>query len=138
MEELTKQCTRINRPPLNNKSTQINPLYIGLKRSTTEVKYCCITGIDISHQKGVSKFLSASTILNFYHTERETYLQLERKYLPKKNKYSTIEKRCEAIHHKLRNIKTNPRNNFIKSYNRRANYEKLEPLEDLMRRKGLI
>lgn len=106
------KCRRINRPPEKDKCRRINPLYIGLKRNTTELKYCSVTGIDITHQKGRSKYISQATIFNLYETDREKYLGLETTYLKNKSKYPDIQKKCYLIAHNIRNLTSNPRNNL--------------------------
>jgi len=77
----------------------INPL------NSTNV--CIVTGIDISHQKENSKFVSAKTILNNPELEKNSIIRSGKKRLRK-----CKESNSYYAAHNLRNKDSNPRNNL--------------------------
>lgn len=89
-----------------------NEPYIYSHNVTT--KKCMITGIDITHQKGESKFLSQSSIINLFKTEPETFKSLLSKFSPKKPEIMTFDKLCLEIAHNIRNRDSNKRNAIIR------------------------
>lgn len=72
-------------------------------------KKCKITGIDISHQKTESKFLSKSSIYQIYKSDNNLFNDLLKRFSPKSPELMTIEKQCLEIAHNIRNTDSNKR-----------------------------
>ncbi|MGB4837645.1 MAG: hypothetical protein WBP08_01505 [Saprospiraceae bacterium] len=70
---------------------------------------CKVTGIDITHQKGESKFLSQASIIRIFKTEPETFKGLLRKFSPRHPETMTFDKLCLEIAHNIRNSDSNRR-----------------------------
>ena len=70
---------------------------------------CKITGIDITHQKGESKFLSQASIKRIFETEPETFKSLLKQFSPRQPETMTFDKLCLEIAHNIRNIDSNRR-----------------------------
>lgn len=70
---------------------------------------CKITGIDITHQKSESKFLSMSSIKRIYETEPETFKTLIGNFSPKEPETMDFDKLCLEIAHNIRNRESNRR-----------------------------
>ena len=90
----------------NNKMLRNEP-YIYIQNVTT--RKCKITGIDITHQKGQSKFLSQSSIMTMYYDDSKTFYELKEKYGPKNPDKMPLEKLCLEIAHNIRNRDSNKR-----------------------------
>jgi hypothetical protein len=73
------------------------------------LKKCKITGIDITHQKGESKFLSQASIMKMYDVNRKTFNELKEKFGPKNPDKMPIDKLCLEIAHNIRNRDSNKR-----------------------------
>lgn len=98
---------------ISNSELLRNDTYI-YSHSVTSKK-CIITGIDISHQKGESKFLSTKSIENISESDPETFLKLLRLFSPRNAKEMTFKKLCQEIAHNIRNSDSNARQKFMKS-----------------------
>lgn len=81
---------------------------------------CKITGIDITHQKGESKFLSQLSIKRIFETEPETFKTLISNFSPKEPETMSFDKLCLEIAHNIRNRDSNKRNEI----NRKTAYYK--------------
>ena len=98
---------------ISNTDLLRNELYIYVQSVTP--KKCIITGIDISHQKGESKFLSAKSIENISESDPETFLKLLRLFSPRNAKEMTFKKLCQEVAHNIRNSDSNARQKFMKN-----------------------
>ncbi|WP_431159091.1 hypothetical protein [Winogradskyella poriferorum] len=101
---------------LNTKTTQINPLYIGLKTavSTTTNKdknrrQCLVTGLNISMQRNDSSLLSHTGIRYYKKTDLKVYNEIKRKYLSSKWHDADIETQIKELAHNIRNTLSNRR-----------------------------
>lgn len=70
-------------------------------------RVCLVTGLDISMQKKVSKFLCIAGLKHYKENKPEIYKDLEQKYLTEKMKLRTIDDQIYYIAHNIRNRKTN-------------------------------
>lgn len=87
----------------NNQPTSSPPI--------PNVMNCLVTGIDISHQKKGSKFLSETSIRWIFKIDREQYLKLQNKYLTNKRKNESLNIQFREIAHQIRNKFNNPKHN---------------------------
>ena len=102
-----------NKTPTSKKGEVLqNEAYIYTQTLTP--RKCKITGIDISHQKGDSKFLSMATIRTLSETEPETFKYLLLNFSPKKPNMLTREKLWMEIAHNIRNRDSNKRHELIR------------------------
>ena len=90
-------------------SGKINHLYKGLIIPINE-KHCPITGLNISMQKEISKFLCIAGIRFYYEHEPEIYKAKLLPRLGKKWHTSTLETKYTEIAHSIRNEYFNPKN----------------------------
>jgi hypothetical protein len=75
---------------------------------------CKITGIDITQQKGESKFLSQASIKRIFETEPETFKTLLSNFSPKEPERMSFDKLCLEIAHNIRNRDSNKRHEIIR------------------------
>lgn len=73
------------------------------------VRKCKITGIDITHQKSESKFLSMSSIKRIFENEPNTFKSLIANFSPKEPETMDFDKLCLEIAHNIRNRDSNKR-----------------------------
>ncbi|MEH6769453.1 hypothetical protein [Maribacter arcticus] len=99
---------------LNSNTTQINPLYIGLKTvvsTPTETdknrRICLVTGLNISMQKTDSILLSHTGIRYYLKTDLKVYNEIKRKYLSTKWNDAEKETQIKELAHNIRNINSN-------------------------------
>lgn len=90
----------------NTEMLRIEP-YIYIQNVTQ--RKCKITGIDITQQKGESKFLSQSSIKRIFETEPETFKTLLSNFSPKDPERMSFDKLCLEIAHNIRNRDSNKR-----------------------------
>lgn len=81
----------VNLPPTGNQKTE---------EKTT---LCCVTGINISHQRKGSLFLSEKSIRNIYFNDPGKFKSLLKTFGSKKKRLSN-EKQCYFIAHNIRNL----------------------------------
>ncbi len=93
------------------------------------VKKCPITGIEISHQKKESNFLSEQSINEIQKTDIELYKSLILKFASKKPKG----KINYFIAHNIRNQKFNDKHNFKKRYLKAIEQTQLFNINDVLR-----
>ena len=74
--------------------------------NVTGERFCKITGIDITHQKKGSCFLSERTVKEIFNNDPATFKELERLF---HGKNKTIGKRFYSIAHNIRNSESNPK-----------------------------
>jgi len=93
---------------LNTKTTQINPLSIGLKTVVSTIENtdknrlkCLVTGLNISMQKD-SLLLSHTGIKYYKKTDTKVYNEIKRKYLSAKWVDADIETQIKELAHNLR------------------------------------
>ena len=84
-----------------------NETYIYIHKVTQ--RKCKITGIDITQQKGESKFLSQASIKRIFETEPETFKTLLGNFSPKDPERMSFDKLCLEIAHNIRNRDSNKR-----------------------------
>lgn len=72
---------------------------------------CPITGLDLSDQPGPRRFVSASTLMKLYDTDRAKFDDLAARFLTSKQACTDLSKQCYHIAHNVRNTATNTRNN---------------------------
>lgn len=89
-----------------------NEPYIYIQNVTQ--RKCKITGIDITQQKGESKFLSQASIKRIFETEPETFKTLLSNFSPKEPERMSFDKLCLEIAHNIRNRDSNKRHEIIK------------------------
>lgn len=73
-----------------------------------KLKLCQVTGLNISMQKGKSKFLSETGLNYYYLNDRNIYYELEKRYLHKQHNNLDIKDKFYYIAHNIRNEKHNP------------------------------
>jgi hypothetical protein len=98
---------------LNTKTTQINPLSIGLKTVVSTIENtdknrlnCLVTGLNISMQKD-SLLLSHTGIKYYKKTDAKVYNEIKRKYLSTKWVDADIETQIKELAHNIRNTYNN-------------------------------
>lgn len=69
-------------------------------------RLCVITGIDISHQKDSSKFLSEHSVKQFLDSDPESFEKLKLKFCPNYDR-KEIDQICYDIAHNIRNSESN-------------------------------
>ena len=99
---------------LNIKTTQINPLYIGLKTVVSTIENtdknrfkCLVTGLNISMQKSNSFLLSHTGLKYYYKTDRKVFYEVKRRYLSNKWIKANHQKQITEIAHNIRNTYNN-------------------------------
>jgi len=92
-----------------------------IKLSTTSIKRCPVTGLDISMQAKNTKFLSTSGIIWYYKNEREIYYQFLAIRLSENLKTKDLKSQIRGIAHNIRNSESNPRNNTKKAIQKLLN-----------------
>ena len=99
---------------LNSNTTQINPIYKGLKTvvSSSTIKdknrrLCLVTGLNISMQKTDSILLSHTGIRYYQKTDPKIYHEIKRKYLSTKWADADAETQIKELAHNIRNINSN-------------------------------
>ncbi len=114
------QINRVFDEVEKSKKGQINTSNIGLNCPLTE-KQCLVTGLDISIQKTISKFMSISGIKFHKKNNPKIYTELEKR-LSDKWKNNSLEIQIREIAHGIRNEyfnkSNNPRNNTKRSINK--------------------
>ncbi len=92
-------------PSYEDKKVQISTLYIDEKCTTiNKERFCKITGIDISHQKPESQFISTKTVLAIFDRDEETFKTLFNQYVKTNDRnYLALHEICEKIAHNVRN-----------------------------------
>ena len=98
---------------LNDNTTQINPLSIGLKKVVSTIENtdknrlkCLVTGLNISMQKD-SLLLSHTGIKYYKKTDAKVYNEIKRKYLSAKWVDADIETQIKELAHNIRNTYNN-------------------------------
>ena len=66
-------------------------------------KLCKVTNIDISHQKGVSEFVSLKTCLEIHSKDIELWSRLLIKFVPRKSWHLDLNTLAERMSHNIRN-----------------------------------
>ena len=114
---------------LNVKTSDINPLYIGLKKGIDDIlnqdknrRFCMITGLNISMQKGNSFLLSHTGLKYYFKTDKKVFLEVKRKYLSRKWLEANQKIQIKEIAHNIRN----KYNNNLISQSRFKNQYKLD------------
>lgn len=74
-------------------------------------KVCLVTGLDISMQKKVSKFLCIAGLKHYKENKPEIYKDLEKRFLTEKQKGKNLDRQIYFIAHNIRNTKTNKEHN---------------------------
>jgi hypothetical protein len=75
---------------------------------------CIVTGIDISHQKDDSLFLSESSIFAMYQDKHQDFEKLRKKFGGRMKNESNIKKLCYYIAHNIRNRDSNKRREILR------------------------
>jgi hypothetical protein len=91
--------------PEKTKTGENDPLLYSVNlrhKPNTKNQKCLVTGIDISHQKKGSKFLSQKTIREMYFQDPATFKKLLEQF-GSKRPYISREKQCYYIAHNIRN-----------------------------------
>jgi len=96
--EIDRLLYSVNLPPTGNQKTE------------GKTTLCCVTGMNISHQRKGSQFVSEKTIRNIYFTHPATFESLLKTFGTRKKRTSK-EKQCYFIAHNIRNLA-----NRIKQY----------------------
>ena len=105
----------------NVEKRQINPSYIGLIHHTPESttgRYCQVTGVDITDQRGNSRFLSEGGVRKLHDEYPETFSALVYDFIPEDKRSLPLEKVCYYLAHNIRNVDSNRRNNLKRRVNR--------------------
>lgn len=97
--------------PKNSKMLRNEP-YIYIHNITQRI--CKITGIDISHQKEESRFLSKVSIMKLYETDKKVFEDLKNRFGPRKPEKMTFDKLCLEIAHNIRNRDSNKRHEMVR------------------------
>jgi hypothetical protein len=84
-----------------------NEPYIYIHNVTS--KKCIITGVDITHQKDDSHFLSENSIMKIYETDSKEFERLNKDFGPKTGDAKTLNEICYYIAHNIRNRDSNKR-----------------------------
>ena len=99
---------------LNSNTTQINPLYIGLKTVVSTLtntdnnrRFCSVTGLNISMQKTDSILLSHTGLRYYMKTDRKVYNETKRRYLSFKWNDADTETQIKELAHNIRNSYNN-------------------------------
>lgn len=99
---------------LNIETNQINPLYIGLKRTvfTSENndpnrRFCQVTGLNISMQKDDSILLSHTGLKYYFKTDKKVFDEVKRKFLSSVWKDDDYQTQIKEIAHNIRNKSSN-------------------------------
>ncbi|WP_298527831.1 hypothetical protein [uncultured Christiangramia sp.] len=99
---------------LNIETNQINPLYIGLKRTVSTFenndpnrRFCQVTGLNISMQKADSILLSHTGLKYYYKTDKKVFDEVKRKYLSTLWKDEDYQTQIKEIAHNIRNKASN-------------------------------
>ncbi|MFZ1423841.1 MAG: hypothetical protein WAS55_08460 [Saprospiraceae bacterium] len=100
----TTEVIEIHKPS----KVQEHPLVIDVL-APSSVKLCLKTLIDISEQKGESKYLRESTLKKIHEKDRKLYEYLKIKFGPKRKMIQTLDDEFEAIAKNIRNKDSNPR-----------------------------
>lgn len=94
---------------LNTKTTEINSLYIGLKKEVDSSQIidmnrrsCLVTGLNISMQKKNSFLLSHTGLKYYFKTDKKIFLELKRKYLTTNWANANHKKQIKEIAHCIR------------------------------------
>jgi hypothetical protein len=95
---------------LNVKTSEINPLYIGLKKGVCNNdkqdinrRFCLITGLNISMQKSNSFLLSHTGLKYYFETDKKVFYEVKRKYLSNKWIDANQKEQIKEIAHNIRN-----------------------------------
>jgi hypothetical protein len=95
---------------LNIETSEINPLYIGLKKGVCtndkqdiNRRFCLITGLNISMQKSNSFLLSHAGLKYYYKTDKKVFNEVKRKYLSHKWIDANDKIQIKEIAHNIRN-----------------------------------
>ncbi|MFY9243931.1 MAG: hypothetical protein WAO74_13000, partial [Polaribacter sp.] len=95
---------------LNMETSEINPLYIGLKKGVCtndkqdiNRRFCLITGLNISMQKSNSFLLSHTGLKYYYKTDKKVFLEVKSKYLSVKWIEANHKIQIKEIAHNIRN-----------------------------------
>ncbi len=123
--KIDQKCSLINRLSETPFCSLINSSNIGLimlqsttqkptqnntkKKSAKKVKFCVVTGQDISMQKESSFLLSINQITNLYYTDKMSFAKVKNKYLSKKWIDADLEIQIKEIYHNIRNKASNQR-----------------------------
>lgn len=109
---------------LNTKTTQINPLYIGLKtvvststKTDQSRRFCKVTNLNISMQKEDSILLSHTGLRYYHKTDKKIYNEVKNKYLSKLWINSDYETQIKEIAHNIRNKHSNLMTSKKRKYN---------------------
>ena len=77
-------------------------------------RYCKTTGLDITHQRAGTVFVTTLTVRLWYDVERGRFDALADEYLTPKQAGADLDKRCYHIAHNIRNVDSNQRNNPVR------------------------
>lgn len=77
-------------------------------------RFCIVTGLDITHQRAGSRFVTPSTVRQWYDLDRAAFDALAGQYLTPKQAGANLDKQGYHIAHNIRNAYTNPRNNPVR------------------------
>lgn len=119
VEEVIRQADETTSQHLLNIASQYD-LNIPLQSSEVvgpldqSMRCCVVTGLDISHQRTTTRFVSTSTVRLWYDLGRATFDMLAGRFLTAKQAGADLDKQCYHIAHNIRNTYTNPRNNPIR------------------------
>lgn len=84
-----------------------NETYIYIHNVTP--RKCKITGIDITHQKEESKFVSAKTVIMLFDSDRNKFNELMKSFSPKNPDQMSFTDLCKEVAHNVRNRDSNKR-----------------------------
>lgn len=108
---------------LNNKTTQINPLCIGLKTVVLPIhkedenrRFCLVTGLNISMQRNDSFLLSHTGIKYYQKTDNKIFKELLQKHLPNKWTDADQDTKVKELAHNIRTIHTSQIRKQIRLY----------------------
>ena len=142
--------------PVNlNRGTPVNTTEMTPTLTPPQVRYCRVTGLDITHQRANTHYLTATTIRYLFNTNLTVcdltstsvsnpnaegynfntnltvYDQLAREYLKRSD--IPLDKQFVAIAHNIRNRYTNPPNNTRRSVERRITDTPLFPASEVIK-----
>lgn len=111
---------------INNWNKRLNQVTI----SKSPSHYCCVTGLDITHQDEKSKFVSMKTLQFIYYTNKDLYKQLLNDFAPGNLQGKSIDEVCYYIAHNIRNKVSNIRKSRrIRNRRYQNNYKLFAPEE---------
>ncbi len=108
---ISPQKNTINKRKVHFGKTHSQLLKCELAPLNQNNRVCLVTGLDISMQKKVSKFLCIAGLKHYKENKPEIYKDLEKRFLTEKQKGKNLDRQIYFIAHNIRNTKTNKEHN---------------------------